>query len=321
MKKSLVLGLTLLLFGFAQSEPTQDQKAKKETRQDQRGTEKQPLVIKGIPSIKTDAEAGEEREHRERQVSIGSRVSDALKGIEKESERTTILTGLLFVVALLQACFFVWQLLMIRASAADTKTLALAAQSSADAAKTQAEALMASERAYVRMSHMPPGLHIEPDGYAWVVQQLKNVGRTPARITDVILNTMTSANQSPQKVPSYEINPNREIKQGFLAQGEEIFGTSNLIKWDSEMLRQIASGAKHVWLLGYVDYIDHFRGHHRAGYARLYNPDLDNKAFYNGNEKEFAERNNLVFVTQPGYNYDRPREKGEGDDWDEEAPS
>jgi hypothetical protein len=28
-------------------------------------------------------------------------------------------------------------------------------------------------------------------------------------------------------------------------------------------------------------------------------------------------RNNLPFVTQLGYNYDRPRQQGEGTDWNE----
>lgn len=45
----------------------------------------------------------------------------------------------------------------------------------------------------------------------------------------------------------------------------------------------------------------------RGGYARQYDPRRDDPANEN--------RNNLIFVTQRGYNYDRPRKKGEGNDW------
>lgn len=43
-----------------------------------------------------------------------------------------------------------------------------------------------------------------------------------------------------------------------------------------------------MWLYGYVDYVDCFNQRHRAGYAREYDP----------------ATGALIFVTQPGYNYD-----------------
>jgi hypothetical protein len=46
-----------------------------------------------------------------------------------------------------------------------------------------------------------------------------------------------------------------------------------------------------LYLLGYVDYQDQFGRKHRHGYARVY--DVGN------------HHNNLVFVPQAGYNYDR----------------
>jgi hypothetical protein len=54
-----------------------------------------------------------------------------------------------------------------------------------------------------------------------------------------------------------------------------------------------------MWLYGYVDYVDCFNQRHRAGYAREYDP----------------ATGTLIFATQPGYNYDRLRIKGEGSDW------
>ena len=56
-------------------------------------------------------------------------------------------------------------------------------------------------------------------------------------------------------------------------------------------------------LLGYVDYMDAFEQRHRFGYARQFVPN--------------TRENNLVFITKPGYNYDRERKHGEGNDWDD----
>jgi len=65
--------------------------------------------------------------------------------------------------------------------------------------------------------------------------------------------------------------------------------------------------------------VDKFGKRHRAGYARLYQPSLDERRIY-GTEEDFNRRSNLIFVPlQAGYNYDRPRTEGEGNDWDEEA--
>jgi hypothetical protein len=52
-----------------------------------------------------------------------------------------------------------------------------------------------------------------------------------------------------------------------------------------------------------VDYIDAFGERHRGGYARIYDP-------------QPGVPNNLGFVAQDGYNYDRLRDEGEGRDWE-----
>ena len=54
---------------------------------------------------------------------------------------------------------------------------------------------------------------------------------------------------------------------------------------------------KVLYLFGYVDYTDQFGQNHRAGYARRYDPNIK------------KGQNNLVFVTEYGYNYDEPRTK------------
>jgi hypothetical protein len=65
-----------------------------------------------------------------------------------------------------------------------------------------------------------------------------------------------------------------------------------------------------LYLIGYVDYTDQFKKRHRAGYARVYRPAVDDRGGYK-TDAEFEARNNLAFVTQAGYNYDRLRRRWE----------
>ena len=66
----------------------------------------------------------------------------------------------------------------------------------------------------------------------------------------------------------------------------------------------INRGNKIFYLYGCIDYTDQFGTKHRSGYARRFE-----RTAHEGED-------NLVFVTDPGYNYDRERTKDEGHDWD-----
>ena len=72
-------------------------------------------------------------------------------------------------------------------------------------------------------------------------------------------------------------------------------------------LAGIKAGIETLWIYGYVDYIDKFQERHRGGYARVYEPGRG--------AGPPEQRNNLIFVSQRNYNYDRRRKKGEGNDW------
>jgi len=64
--------------------------------------------------------------------------------------------------------------------------------------------------------------------------------------------------------------------------------------------------------------VDKFGKRHRAGYARLYQPSLDERRIY-GTEEDFNRRSNLIFVLYKQAITMTPRTEGEGNDWDEEA--
>lgn len=79
------------------------------------------------------------------------------------------------------------------------------------------------ERAYVKMSHRPPGLTIEEaSGLFWVMIRVKNFGRTPARITDVLLKPALLPNgESLPTTPDYRRTRGQEAAKAFLVAEDE----------------------------------------------------------------------------------------------------
>jgi hypothetical protein len=171
----------------------------------------------------------------------------------------------------------------------------------ADAAKVAAEHIPTVERAYVAMSHNPPGLVFQTNAVN-VSVQIRNAGRTPANVSGVLLKLQInpgSAKLPPE--PDYGGGVNLDSSSGFLV-SDKHFNVQTGFVITEEQAREAQSNEARVYLYGYVDYIDVFGARHRAGYARRYLHGMP--------------ENNLIFVAERAYNYDRVRLAGEGDDWD-----
>jgi hypothetical protein len=143
------------------------------------------------------------------------------------------------------------------------------------------------ERAYVDISHHPPGLTFQPDGRPIAHFGVRNYGRTPADILNVSVTLRTGTGPLPQ-TPPYGLD--NEVTQAFVMPDESINVSGNFQPIAEETMAALHNGTLTAWLLGYVDYGDRFGRRHRGGYARRYVPALAN--------------NNLVFEITPGYNYD-----------------
>lgn len=173
-------------------------------------------------------------------------------------------------------------------------------------------------RAYVKMSHNQPGLTFETSkGVFRVTIHVKNYGRTPARATNALVKygMLSSSEPLPDRPDYTRDTATHEGLMAFLVAGDETFLSMAFGGVATDSLRAVALKTKKLWLYGYIDYIDQFGQRHRAGWARLYDPDRDDQQYYPSDD-DFAKRSNLVFVTNEGYNYDRERMRGEGNDWD-----
>jgi len=190
------------------------------------------------------------------------------------------------------------------------------------------------ERAYVKMSHNRPGLRIDPVSTASrlydtaprqdisVDVKVQNSGNTPATVSYHLLQLVFTNSPLPT-TPDYDPTKGQVVRVHLVK--DESFNIFMNVNVEATAVANVQSEGWKLYLLGYVDYIDKFKGRHRSGYARVYNPSIDaniaTKPLREGSmipipdPKAHAQRNNLPFVTQPGYNYDRPRVRGEGDDW------
>jgi hypothetical protein len=168
------------------------------------------------------------------------------------------------------------------------------------------------ERAYIKMSHLSPGLDIPsiimtssarpvPRRDVSVRMSVRNHGNTPGEVTCGLVQLLFTDEPLPHR-PAYDEKEARPARV-FLVKGSSFKITKN---WpiDADTIDRVCAGAMQMYVLGYVDYLDRFGGRHRAGYARIYNSRAD-------------RGNNLPYVTEPGYNYDRIRQQDEGCDWED----
>jgi hypothetical protein len=179
------------------------------------------------------------------------------------------------------------------------------------------------ERAYVKMSHYPPGIdwfETTAMAHATIAIRVKNFGRTPGHVTDVhVEGRLLQEGEELPAIPQYELLEGREITSAFLVTDDEFVHRVDL-GIPPRDLQKIREGAARYFIIGYVDYRDRFGGHHRGCFGRFYDPDIDDTAqLGSGNvwtEEVWTGRNNLTIIEQPLYNDDRERVRGEGNDWD-----
>jgi len=223
------------------------------------------------------AESDKEKESASVFLHMGNWIERNHTGIEAAST----LTIALFTIALAIATKGLWE----------------ATNNVADDARLGRER---TERAFVKISHRP--FERINDTRIKFTFEVKNFGRTPARVTDVIVNVFhdREGNKPPDNLLPFERHGARPPK-AFLVVDDSFFHNAVFGMTDEEE-KAMREGKTCVWLQGYVDYIDAFGRRHRGGYGRVF----------------ATAASNFVYVASETYNFDRLRNPGEGIDWDEE---
>jgi hypothetical protein len=151
------------------------------------------------------------------------------------------------------------------------------------------------ERAYVDLSHQPPGLVFvgEENGLKHEVRVtigIKNNGNTPS---DVLAFKVTFVHggdllRNPERPPI----PTTTDAIFTVMPRDTIYTWHNFPISSFIELQQIGDAIIPAYVIGWVVYRDRFEKRHRSGYARrLIRPSM-------------FGTNNLVFVDVPGYNYE-----------------
>lgn len=163
-----------------------------------------------------------------------------------------------------------------------------------------------TERAYVKLSHTPPGAQFTTDlGQPAVVVQLqvKNFGHTPAYVTDVYLDVrILEEDEQLPPIPEYQPIDGRVPVEGFLV-ADDLFYHQVVMGVTHAQWKTTKEENGRLIVLGYVDYRDKFGDTHRGAYAREYDGDMDTRERYE-TDKDWRARNNLPIITQARYNDD-----------------
>lgn len=272
------------------------EKTVRETTNEQRGTEKSPIVIKVLPTREIEEDAKQVQKERQEKAELDRKLTDYTKDL-------AIFTAVLACAAFLQLFVFGLQALKLHQTVKATKE-------SADAALKTAQNMEAAERAYVKMSHLPPGVIIgknETTEWIEVTVEVGNHGRTPASVTDVIVDAKVLENGDRLPTPfPYHSWEREAFPNAFLVAGESFLCPTKTLPLRPHKSSDIISGAKKLWVFGHVDYIDTFGQRYRGGWVRVYRHNLPGQS-----------QDNLIFMTEGRYNYDRPRKQGESNDWNE----
>jgi hypothetical protein len=159
-----------------------------------------------------------------------------------------------------------------------------------------------TERAYLKLSHEPPGLVWDQniEGRLSIMIQTRNYGRTPARVLNFSMATRAygiADTLSPQ--PDY----NPAVQRGAFLVADDRYSHITTLTIPKATKEAVMGKSRKLAVLAYTEYLDQFGTHHRAGYGRWYEPDRDVRP--SGVSKEdFAERTNLTYIEDIGYNYD-----------------
>jgi hypothetical protein len=231
------------------------------------------------------------------------------KALARYTFYVLLATAALAVVAAGQLLMFSWQLRLMEDSSGDTKTLANAAESNAQTAKLNAEAVMAAERPWLVISFQPPGLDVFNDHMARVSIAIRNAGRTPASVSDIGVEFSLREFDDPLPedfTAKFSDRDERAKRKLYLVGGDSAPFVKHM-SYRDQTRTNVQNSEKRLWVFAWVDYMDAFGQRHRFQTARIYETALGD-----GSKTE----DKLNFMHPDGvYTRDHLRNVGEGFDW------
>ena len=276
--------VVLLLFVLpqlvtAQSEKPQSKAGKPAT--DYRGTDKQPLVIKGVPPAKSKEEIEQQEKQYVEQLSVSRGVAHSLGEMSLDSRVSLGLTVVLILVAAGQLLLFWRQLRLIDESLKPAQMAAEAAKTSADLAR---EEFVSSHRPQLVVRRVQARFRpaINEHGINLVIANIGNSIATniSGNINIRVVPTSQQADFERESMPQYGnaemdigalINrPPRSSPNLSARERTFVFFGSDEINADS--MARVERNESLLYFYGYITYSDTNQIRRDCGFFRTYNP-------------------------------------------------
>jgi hypothetical protein len=221
--------------------------------QDDRGTDKSPIAVKGNVTATLPPPTAEEIQAEKAKTTDDHNLAVA-------TDYLAGLTAVLAIIAGVQIWLFLRQLKLSERAARDAET-------AANAAKASADALPKIERAYVfvevTISDLIESMH--KLAHFELTVRLTNHGKTPALLTRVRSYTVWSESP-PGELVGHE-KADRPLPQGLVIGAEKTFEMVSQHGVDGEVNRQLHDIVSRMYIVGDVEYEDVMRVTHRTGFC------------------------------------------------------
>jgi hypothetical protein len=241
-----------------QPEQQQPKAPKQPATTDQRGTEQSPLIVKTLPTTKTQEEAEQARNEREEKATNDQEVI--------EFDRRLVIIGWL------QLAVFALQLIVFSYQAWKLRQTVDATEYAADAAKKSADSLRNIERAYVFIDYellreRNEALKVGGIFGKQIALVFKNFGRTPAIVNGINYKCLYWQNRY---LP--EVKADREIPRGIAIGSGSPRVFSAFFEGTPCQINEAASGAGYIYLYGEIAYLDMLNEERVTGFCCEWNP-------------------------------------------------
>ncbi len=277
---ALILSIFVVEPAWAQStlQPPSAQSAQQQGAQDERGTEKSPVVVKVIPTEKSKDELAREDAKDQQKLAVDERVAALTGDLAKYTKLLFWATGALAVFTLGLVIFGFRQANDAKESIAATRTAAQAAQATVELA--QREFISTHRpRLIVRNVHAKMLGADQPIAIRFTII---NKGQTDALRTEWRVGVIIL--DAGRNIYGMEgIDAPRQTLGAPLASGMDYISDFESRKpLDQTDLDSVDLGEKHLWFCGVIAYFDGANNVRRTGFVRR----------YDGGTKRFRLTNN-----------------------------
>jgi hypothetical protein len=255
----LLLVVALLFCGNAWSDGPSDHKAI--THKDQKAKQTQHDPKLDTSSLEKAIRESIKEASEKTDPYAGEKIKSDRKLVEY-SGQLAYFTNWLVIVATIQACLFVWQLLLINKATKDAGAAAVAATESAQAAKAQSEALVTSNRAWVSYTTIIPdsfsdatvdGITDKKNGVMFIINWI-NAGRTPAIKCNLF--SMYKAIENGTAIPYFTSPAGDSQRQAPLIPGIKV--SSRPCYFFDTDIEAFSKGERRFFIYGRINYEDIF---------------------------------------------------------------